>query len=327
MSDEPSLGNGPDPDDILSRAYRGDASADELRHIADWREASAGNDQSYRRTLRLLQSASALADASTGPIPNAAELLAHSRTPRQLTWRTGVTRLVPWAVAAAAVITLMVMRGRAPAPPQLGLADVVTGESEMTTLVLQDGSVVRLAPASQLKFVASDTAREVRLEGRAFFAVAPLPGKSFVVHTAGGDAKVLGTRFEISTDKRDLRLLVVEGRVALSSGGKRVEVSGGEMSGVRDAVMLTPVRVSNAERMDEWVGKFMVFQATTMREAATQIERMYGMRVQVDSLVAGRTVSATFTDRTVEEVLDVICSVTHTQFERQSGGIVISAKQ
>ena len=197
----------------------------------------------------------------------------------------------------------------------------------MTTVQLGDGSVVRLAPSSRLRVTASDSAREVTLDGRAFFVVAKMAARPFVVHTTAGNARVLGTRFELSTHDRDLNLVVVEGRVALSSGTGSVEVGAGERSGVRDRQTLAPTPVANADRMEQWVGKFLVFQSTLVRDAAREVERMYGVRVVIaDSIIGRRTVTATFTDQAATQVLDVICSVVNAQCESKLGEVVMSRR-
>jgi ferric-dicitrate binding protein FerR (iron transport regulator) len=131
----------------------------------------------------------------------------------------------------------------------------------------------------------------------------------------------------LSTHDRDLKLVVVEGRVALSSGTGRVEVGAGEQSGVRDRQTLAPTPVANADRMEQWVGKFLVFQSTPVRDAAREVERMYGVRVVVaDSIIGRRTVTATFTDQAAAQVLDVICSVVNAQCESKPGEVVMSRR-
>jgi transmembrane sensor len=241
------------------------------------------------------------------------------------------TRWMPWLIgvgaAAAGVVAGVVLPRNTAQKTSWGVADVATGAAEMTTVQLGDGSVVRLAPASRLRVTTSDSAREVTLEGRAFFVVAKMPERPFVVHTAAGNARVLGTRFELATQERDLKLVVVEGRVALTSGTTQVEVGAGEQSGVRDRQTLAPTAVPNANRMEQWVGKFLVFQSTPVRDAAREVERMYGVRVVVaDSVIGRRTVTATFTDQTATQVLDVICSVVNAQCESKSGDMVMSRR-
>ena len=51
------------------------------------------------------------------------------------------------------------------------------------------------------------------------------------------------------------------------------------------------------------------------------------MRVIVaDSIIARRTVTATFTDQAATQVLDVICSVVNAQCESKPGEVVMSRR-
>jgi transmembrane sensor len=231
--------------------------------------------------------------------------------------------LVAGAAAAGLAAGVFVPRRAAP-KNEWGVTDITTGSAEMTTLQLGDGSVVRLAPSTRLRVTQSDSTRDVRLDGKAYFVVAKMPGRPFVVRTALGNARVLGTRFELATHERDLRLVVVEGRVALSAGTEKVEVRGGQQGGVRGEKLIAPTSVANAERMEQWVGKFLVFQSTPVRDVAREIERVYGMRVVIsDSVLAGRTVTATFTDQPVARVLEDLCSVVSARCDSRPNEVVM----
>ncbi|HTE45297.1 MAG TPA: FecR domain-containing protein [Gemmatimonadaceae bacterium] len=317
-------------DEIIEREQRGEATPDEVQQLAEWRRASLTNEHDYRRVVRLLETARTLSADRHIAVPSAASVLARARPAGEAIAMK--SRWLPWLVGAAAAAGLVVgialqRRTAVATSPAWGFADVTTGAAEMTTVLLRDGSAVRLAPASRLAVNASDSAREVTLDGRAFFVVAKMANKPFVVHTAAGNARVLGTRFELSTHDRDLKLVVVEGRVALSSGDSSIVVRGGEQSGVSDRRTLAPQPVAHAEQMEQWVGKFLVFQSTPIRDAAREIERMYGTRIVIaDSVVARRTVTATFTDQTSAQVLDVICSVINAQCETRAGEVVLSRR-
>jgi transmembrane sensor len=220
-----------------------------------------------------------------------------------------LARWAPWLVAAAAVLVALLDPWAGAAPGVATPAEVVTGASELATVKLADGSVVRLAPSSRLQ-LAVGAQREVTLEGRAFFAVASVPGEPFRVRTRTATAHVLGTRFELATEDDGVRLLVLEGRVSLDAPQNTVEVSAGEQSGVRDGAASPPTPLADRAAATAWMGRFLVFQATPLRDAAAEIERLYGSRIIVaDSALAGATVTATFTDRTAEDVVRVVCSV------------------
>lgn len=315
-------------DEIIDREQRGEASPAELQQLGEWRRASIANEHEYRRLVRMLGVTRTLVASLRSEPPSAAAVLGRRRDDLPASARHA--RWTPWLVAAAVaaglVLGFMLPRRTAPAA-SWGVADVATGAAEMTTIQLGDGSVVRLAPASRLRVATNDSTREVTLDGRAYFVVAKMPDKPFVVHTTMGNARVLGTRFELSTREHELNLVVVEGRVALSTGQGNVEVRGGQQSGVRNQQPLAPTAVANADRMEQWVGKFLVFQSTSVRDAAREIERMYGTRVVVaDSIIGRRTVTATFTDQTATQVLDVLCSVVNAQCESKPGEVVMSRR-
>jgi transmembrane sensor len=188
---------------------------------------------------------------------------------------------------------------------------------------LGEGSVVRLAPSSRLRVLAGRE-RAVSLEGRAFFAVERMAGHPLRVHTAAGEARVLGTRFELATDRDQMQLRVVEGSVALSTQRGRTEVAAGEESGVRNGAVTPPTRVAAPAAVATWVGIFLAFQATPLRAAVLEIERVYGTPVTVgDSTLAEQTITATFTDRPVQEVVNVVCSVLNARCEVRDGRVRI----
>ena len=317
-------------DEIIDREQRGEASAAELQQLSEWRRVSIANEHEYRRLVRMLGVTRTLVSSLRSEPPSAAAVIGRRRDD-VLPVVAARTRWMPWLIgigAAAAGLIAGIALPRTSLPAQSwGVADIATGAAEMTTVQLGDGSAVRLAPSSRLRVAASDSAREVTLEGRAFFVVAKMPLRPFIVHTAAGNARVLGTRFELATQRHGLKLVVVEGRVALSTGAENVEVRAGEQSGVRDRQTLAPTPVANADRMEQWVGKFLVFQSTPVRDVAREVERIYGVRVVVaDSVINQRTVTATFTDQTATQVLDVICSVVNAQCESKPGEVVMSRR-
>jgi ferric-dicitrate binding protein FerR (iron transport regulator) len=72
------------------------------------------------------------------------------------------------------------------------------------------------------------------------------------------------------------------------------------------------------------VGTFLAFQATPLRDAARDIERVYRTPVTIgDSALAAETITATFTDRPVEEVVNVICAVLSARCEVHEGRVRI----
>ena len=135
---------------------------------------------------------------------------------------------------------------------------------------------------------------------------------------------MLGTRFELASDAESLELPVLEGRVALRTQRGQVEVAAGEESGVRDGTVARPKRFATPVAVSAWVGTFLAFQATPLRDVAREIERVYKTPVTiVDTTLAVETITATFTDRPVQEVVNVVCSVLSARCEIRDGRVRI----
>ncbi len=92
----------------------------------------------------------------------------------------------------------------------------VTERGQKTTLVLPDGTKVRLNAKSTLTYPEEfeGNRREVTLSGEGFFEVAKNPDKPFVVHTPDFATQVLGTAFNVSAYREIKRAVTVrEGEV------------------------------------------------------------------------------------------------------------------
>jgi transmembrane sensor len=162
------------------------------------------------------------------------------------------------------------------------------------------------------------------LEGRAFFAVERMAKYPLIVRTAAGDARVLGTRFELATDNGGLRLRVVEGRVAVSTPREETEVAAGQETSIKNGVVVRPSIADTSAAAGGWVGTFLAFQATPLGDAAREIERVYRTPVTItDTLLVRETITASFTDRPIGEVVSVVCAVLNAHCEVKDGKVRI----
>jgi ferric-dicitrate binding protein FerR (iron transport regulator) len=241
-------------------------------------------------------------------------------------------RRVWWAASAAALLLLGfgIVRLRLGDRPRLaaaGTPEYSTGPGEMATVRFDDGSVARLAPVSRLSFTRGQDGNRVDLDGQAFFAVAPQERGAFVVRTPLGQAHVLGTRFEVRARDDSLSILVVEGRVALAVGGNEVELNRGQLAlaaaGARPAV----ATVEDVYDRLDWMGAWLVFNATPLSQVADEIQRRFGPRVVVtDEEVSRRTVTALFADARLEEIVTVVCRVVQATCVLEDSTVTISRR-
>ncbi|HUG41261.1 MAG TPA: FecR domain-containing protein [Longimicrobiales bacterium] len=338
--------------ELIIASLKSEAGEADLRELAAWRAASPENERYYRDVVALWDLAEGGDDIAIRPPPTIGDIMAGRRAvdpgadrevvplsspPPRARGRARRRRWSRWwqvpvaAAAATAVLglgtwvlaTLLIQP--AAAPLAQGADEFVTGSAETATVGLRDGSVIRLAPSSRLLLSGTMDRREVTLKGRAYLAVAPDEARPFRIRTEAGTVTVLGTRFDLQIDGEDLRLVVLEGRVALSAGARHTEVEAGEMARVLGGTLVPPVKIPDVFKMVDWVGNFLAFQSTPLGQAAREIEEVYGVRIEFgDPDVADRTVTGWFADRTLEQVLLIVCAVVSVQCTRVGDTVTIA---
>lgn len=324
-------------DELIVRSLQGKTSQSDERRLAEWCGESPLRARHYSHVQRLwelgrvldegaadettpaIQELERQEDQRSGVIPYPLPKNQHHR----FSWlRNG------WKVAALFLLGFA-FRHFIPGDENLatlGAAEFVTGVSETATVTLGDGTLVRLAPESRLRLTGATTDREVWLDGRAYFAVTQQEGRPFRVHTHAGDAVVLGTRFDLEAHEGELRLLVVEGKVELATRGQKVAIKANEMSEVVGAGPPTLERVDleYVQSSLRWMGDFIVFEATPLRQVAQELSLHYGVPVEVlDSTLAEETVYGWFSDEELEDVLNVVCRAVKAHCSIRPPGVTI----
>ena len=157
-------------------------------------------------------------------------------------------------------------------------------------ITLDDGTKVWVNAETKLKYPVAfvGDCREVFLEGEAFFDVTKNE-KPFVVKTAFGDVRVLGTAFGISayTGEPESYTTLVRGKVSVErEGGKPIVVLPGEQVVTsKDGQMIK--KEVDVEEFVGWKDGIYVFKEKSLGEIMKTLERWYNISVvfQKKSLV------------------------------------------
>ena len=271
-------------------------------------------------------------------IPRAEALIKEWDPPREVSEKPIARRRrgrIPGAAKAAAAAIILFASGwiaggnpqtMADEPMESGFAELATG-SDLVTARLSDGTLVRVGAGSLIRFAETSNRRDVWLDGQAFFAVASDPDRPFRVRSAVGEAEAIGTRFDYRSTGDELQLIVVDGRVALSSGGQRVEVGAGEMRGVRAAQISSATKVADVYGALSWMGRSLVFHGTPLDAVARELSARFDIPVRLsDSTLSERTVTASFKDQEFKEVFTAICRAVNTECSHSADGAVMAPR-
>lgn len=203
-------------------------------------------------------------------------------------WRRGLTATAA-ALILATVATVPLLRNRERAQSTAPAArEVVTRPGELATLNLADGSRVILAAGSRLTIPADfntpEAARELRLDGKAYFTVEHDSLRPFIVRTATAVAEDLGTEFVV---KAYAELPVTQ--VAVISG--LVELRGRDDASVSQRTRLAPGdvgRLDSAGKMSvehgialgpqiSWTQGTLAFNGVRLSEALADLSRLHNV--------------------------------------------------
>lgn len=135
---------------------------------------------------------------------------------RWTAWRAGALAA---AFAAVVLAVIMIVRPFQPSAPEIPMEQLANSTAETIHLVLDDGTRVYLSPGTSISYNVSTLpgAREVKLQGDAYFDVARDEEKPFYLRTYNIGLKVLGTAFSVSSAPEVSQVVLERGSVRLLS--------------------------------------------------------------------------------------------------------------
>ncbi len=256
------------------------ASPDHLReYLAISRVAGALGDA--LRAMPIDLDALLAAPARPAPTDNVVPLPVRRSAPVPAAPRP---RHLPGIAAAAALLVSIGLAVQLAWPTTLHYSAAHGAPRRIT---LPDQSVVHLNAESALSAHFSLFGRRVELErGQASFTVAP-DRRRFTVHAAGLQVTDIGTTFDVSLQREQLRVGVSEGRVQVrgeaGQGRMLADLVAGQSAKVdyRDQ----QVRIAHedpASMLAWWQGR-IVFHDEPLREVADRFNRINRQRLQVSA--------------------------------------------
>ncbi|HEX6533900.1 MAG TPA: FecR domain-containing protein [Gemmatimonadaceae bacterium] len=227
--------------------------------------------------------------------------------------RRATARRVVWAAAASAAavtIGVLALGRRATAPPPATVAatrEVRTHIGETAELRFPDGTEVRLAPESHLRYPADmlGASRDLDLEGEAYVVAGKLGHAPLVIHTAAGTTRDVGTRFLVRARSADaMDVVVVDGLVVVraterrSAGAVRSDsavVRPGMLGRITATGRVAPPRRVHVEAYVAWLDGRLAFEDAPLAEVFATLARWRSIHYRIDDpRVARRRFTGTF---------------------------------
>lgn len=208
---------------------------------------------------------------------------------------------------------------------------------------LPDSSSVMLAPKSEVSFTSAynQQNRRVYLSGKATLDVVPNAGKPFYVYANEVVTKVLGTKFEVVAfdDGSDVTVKVLNGKVTVYQNN--VGNNGADTAPKQSAILLLPNQFVVFDRKAELFDKRLVENPVSLPNVKSlprfdyeddyavrffeDIKKAYGVNVVYNpELLENCQFSATFSDESLPEKLDVVCKTIGASYEIIDAQVVVT---
>ncbi len=208
-----------------------------------------------------------------------------------------------------------------------------TGNQEV---YLVDGTRIILQPGSSIRHAAflQKDKREIYLEGNAFFEVAKESGRPFYVYTKDVVVRVLGTSFNVTTDKSNGNVIVSvrTGKVAVSkkiSSQQEVVLEPDQQAlyQVETRSLVQSAGITRAERPvipTVTAALLFNFEETPVVEIFKTLEKAYGIPLHYgEKTFSTCVVTTSLTNETFEDKLKIICEAIGATYRIDPAGVFI----
>lgn len=212
----------------------------------------------------------------------------------------------------------------------------VAPKGSVSQMILPDGSHIFLNSGSEIKFTVDgiDGMREIYLTGEAWFQVAKMKEKPFLVHTSFYDVQVTGTSFNVKAypEDKEVTTTLEEGTVFVKSSeslrlAKEAELKPGEQLVYSKESKKISIAEVNTKWYTSWKDNKLVFVNMSLKDLKTLLERKYGVEIELsDQSILNYHYDGTLKNETILEVLEILENTLPIHYQIVGQRIVISKK-
>ena len=226
------------------------------------------------------------------------------------------SRALRWsgALAMAACLLLMISMGAGWQPSRwiddFG-ADYVSAPGEVKTVTLADNTQVTLDADSAIAVDFTHGERHIQLRrGAGFFSVSHT-GEPFVVEAGSGEARVLGTQFEVRLQPAGAQVTVLTGRVGVtpSKNGQQQVLIAGQQVAYADGIA-EPLQAVDSESRLAWRDGWLNYYKAALADVVEDLGRYYPGRILLlNKEMGAKRVSGSFPSKDPQAVLNALQAV------------------
>ena len=195
-------------------------------------------------------------------------------------------------------------------------------------VLLSDGSKVWLNAASSLKFPASFTGKERKVEllGEAYFEVAKNDKMPFKVEADGMEVEVLGTHFNINSydDESTVRTTLLKGSVRINGAKSKSFLKPGQQAKLERDGDIKIVNNADVDQAVAWKEGRFQFNRADIHEVMRQIARWYNVIIEYKGIVSSHFGGTISRDVNLSQVLEMLQLTGEVKFHVEDKKVVVT---
>jgi len=210
-------------------------------------------------------------------------------------------------------------------------------KGSISEMYLPDGTHIYLNSGSEIKYTIDglEGRREIFLTGEAWFQVAKMKEKPFMVHTPFYDVQVTGTTFNVKAYASDKEVITTleEGSVHVQSSknlklASETVLKPGEQLVYNKELKNVQIQEVNTKWFTSWKDNKLVFINMSFKDLRTLLERKYGVEIEIaDQSIIDYHYDGTIKNETIIEVLEILKQTLPIQYHIDGQKIIIQKKE
>jgi transmembrane sensor len=258
------------------------------------------------------------------------------RPEKQRNKKAALFPMVRYAAAAAIIIGLATVIFFISRQKNFNIKTSYASADNRLEILLEDSSVVWLNRNSLLKVLGNfnEGRRELVLKGEAFFEVKKNSAKPFIIYTGNTVTRVIGTSFNLfeNIERDRVEIAVNEGKVLFTTKKplhKRQQIillasEKGQYS--NSTHKIEKIKLTDKNYLS-WKTREIKFKNTPIAEVCELLSHDFNMIITAEgNNINEIRLTASFKNKSLDEILNIISLTINAQIIRQEGKIVIRIK-
>lgn len=329
---------------LLYRYDRGECSPSEERRVQEWIKADSNHKKKFKELQEIWTVEPSKAPDNDYDTARAWKRFKNSSSYSGSEPEASVgsaVRNLRWRYYAAAAVVLIAVgiysfqNYYKSTQPYNGKAQkIITQKGERTDITLRDSTKITLNAASTLT-IAEDYMEENRtvyLEGEAFFEVEHSQELPFIVVSGSNYARDMGTKFNVNTyESGILKVAVQEGAVSVGNMDEenpkesKADLRAHQAATLSESGRVNVKQINDIDLFSGWTKGKLVFDNATFAEVCKRLERHFDADCVIDDQsLRQRTLTASYDDIPLDEMLNVLSLTLNVSYEKDNGSIIFT---